>query len=161
MADWRLSYQVDALLRDRGKSVCGLSTILFYDPLRKQAWRYNFPVQRRPWVAGATLCYRREVWQQHRFGNLSQGEDTLFVWSLPRAAILPLPNHGFYVATVHEKNSSPKRTHDRWWQTASTLEIQSIIGPDFDFYENFRHITGSGRLLRATAPKSPLTPLRV
>lgn len=147
IADWRLSYQVNAMLQEPGVPVCGLSTMLYYDPARKRAWRYKFPTQRRSWVAGATLCYSKAVWQQHPFGDFDQGEDTHFVWSLPGAMISPLANHGFYVATMHSRNSSPKRVHHRWWQPASCSEIQSIMGPDFDFYEKWPEIAPShGRL---------------
>ena len=51
-----------------------------------------------------------------QFLQVNQGEDTRFVWSLPESSILPLPNQRFYVATVHEKSSSPKRTQDLCWR---------------------------------------------
>ena len=146
-ADWRLSYQANALSEETERSVCGLSTLLYYDPIRSQGWRYKFPVEQRPWVAGCTLCYRKEVWRSHPFANISDGEDTRFIWDLPGAAILPLANQDFYVATLHSRNSSPKRTRDRWWRPASISEIRTIIGADFAFYENFAEILPSQRQL--------------
>jgi hypothetical protein len=142
-ADWRLSYQVSALSQAAERSVCGLSTLLYYDPARSQGWRYKFPVDQRPWVAGPTLCYRKEVWRGHPFANVSDGEDTRFIWELSGATILPLDNHDFYVATVHRRNSSPKRTYDRWWRPASVVEIRAIMGADFAFYEDWEEILAS------------------
>lgn len=136
-AAWRLSYQVNALTQTPGKGVCGLSTVLYYDPDHDKAWAYEYPAHRRRWVAGNTLCYRKSLWQQHRFPQSNEGEDTQFLWSLPESLILPLSNHRFYVATVHEKNSSPKRTGEPWWRPCSTLEVRAIIGSDFRFYENW------------------------
>jgi Methyltransferase domain/Glycosyl transferase family 2 len=148
-ADWRLSYQVNALSDSGTKSACGLASILYYDPCRERAWCYVYPEHRRRWVAGNTLCYRKELWQRHRFPHVNQGEDTRFVWSLPELSILPLPNNKFYVATVHQRNSSPKRTHEPWWQPCSILEVQSVMGADFCFYENWSsqiavHLCGLG-----------------
>jgi len=136
-ADWRLSYQVNALGESGTKSACGLTSILYYDPCRERAWCYVYPEHRRRWVAGNTLCYRKELWQQHRFPHLNQGEDTRFVWSLPQTSILPLPNNKFYVATLHQRNSSPKRTQEPWWNPCSSLEVQSVMGTDFCFYRNW------------------------
>jgi glycosyltransferase involved in cell wall biosynthesis/GT2 family glycosyltransferase len=137
IADWRLSYQVNALSKAGGKAACGLSSVLYYDPRHDRAWRYTYPERQRRWVAGNTLCYHKDLWQKHPFPQVNEGEDTRFVWSLPESSILPLPNHNFYVATVHDKNSSPKRTQDLCWRSYSAQEIRSIIGPDFVFYEGW------------------------
>ena len=42
MADWRIGYQVRNLLQQRA-DVCGLDTLLFYDPWSDRAWRYAYP----------------------------------------------------------------------------------------------------------------------
>ena len=59
--DWyaphRLRYQVEALLRE-GADACGIATVLFYEILTGAAWKYTFPIKRRPWLYGSTLCYR-------------------------------------------------------------------------------------------------------
>jgi glycosyltransferase involved in cell wall biosynthesis len=137
--DWiaprRLTYQVDALRRGAGNRVCGLSTILYYDPANKRAWLYVYPENQRRWLAGNTLCYHKSIWQQHKFPAIDQGEDTRFVWSLPESSILPLPDHTFYVATVHRRNTSPKRTQDMRWLPRPNDEIRAILGSDLSFYE--------------------------
>ena len=137
IADWRLSYQVNALSKASGTAACGLSSLLYYDPRHDRAWCYAYPERQRRWVAGNTLCYHKDLWRQHQFPQVNEGEDTRFVWSLPESSILPLPDQRFYVATVHGKNSSPKRTQDLCWRPYSAQEIRSIIGPDFGFYESW------------------------
>src|SRR5208337_881665 len=137
MADWRLSYQVNALCKAGGKFACGLSSVLYYDPRHDRAWMYAYPERQRRWIAGNTLCYHKDLWRRHQFLLVNQGEDTRFVWSLPESSILSLPDYKFYVATVHEKNSSPKRTHDLYWRPHPADEIRSIIGSDFFFYQEW------------------------
>jgi glycosyltransferase involved in cell wall biosynthesis len=135
IASWRLSYQVSALANAKGSAVCGLSRVLYYQPADRRAWFYVYPEGQRQWLAGNTLCYHRNLWKQYPFGNVNEGEDTRFVWSLPESSILPLPDHTFYVATVHERNSSPKKTSDIRWVPRPVDEIESLLGSDFRLYE--------------------------
>jgi glycosyltransferase involved in cell wall biosynthesis/GT2 family glycosyltransferase len=137
IADWRLSYQADALAKLRGNAACGLSNLFYFDPRNGRAWMYCYPERQRRWVAGNTLCYHKDLWRQRRFHQVNEGEDTRFVWSLPEASIVPLSDHKFYVATVHDRNSSPKRTQDRCWHVRSAEEIRSLIAADFSFYESW------------------------
>jgi hypothetical protein len=134
MASRRLSYQVRELTRAGGKSICGLSQLLHFDPRQRRAWLYKYPERQKPWLAGNTLCYRLELWRGHRFPDISEGEDTRFLWSLPQSAILPLDDHTFYVATVHDQNSSPKRTQDSRWLPRDATEIAGLLGADFAFF---------------------------
>jgi glycosyltransferase involved in cell wall biosynthesis len=147
MADWRLSHQVGALSSATGKSVCGLSRLLYFDPRLLHSWFYTYPAGDRRWVAGNTLCYYKHLWQQRRFAHIDAGEDTRFIWSVPESLILTLPNHEFYLGVVHDRNASPKRTQDQRWSPFPVSGIRSLIGPDFDFYENWPG--GEGR---RTAP---------
>jgi hypothetical protein len=126
---------VSALANAKGSAVCGLSRVLYYQPADRRAWFYVYPEGQRQWLAGNTLCYHRNLWKQYPFGNVNEGEDTRFVWSLPESSILPLPDHTFYVATVHERNSSPKKTSDIRWVPRPVDEIKSLLGSDFRLYE--------------------------
>ena len=134
---WRLSYQMKALADGAGRSACGLSKVLYFDPAQKRAWLYAYPERERRWLAGNTLCYYKEVWRKHPFPNLNDGEDTRFVWSLPETAILALADHTFYAATVHRNNTSPKRTNDPRWLPRPIDQIQSMLGHDLHFYETW------------------------
>ena len=81
-ASWRVSYQVDCLSRHSSPGICGLSRVLFYEPIARQAWEYTYPLGGRPWVYGATFCYHKKFWEQHRFPDMNEGADTTYVWNL-------------------------------------------------------------------------------
>ena len=134
MADWRLTYQVNALAANPQSSACGLSSLYFCHRRGDRAWLYAHPPGDRTWIAGATMCYRKSLWRQYRFQEINEGEDTRFIWSVPPGAVLPLPDRRFYVATVHDANSSPKRTADSRWQARPASEIRQLLG---DSWESF------------------------
>jgi predicted O-methyltransferase YrrM len=134
MADWRLSYQVETLRAHPVNTVCGLTRLFFYDPTADRAWEYVYPFKNRPWVAGGTFCYRREFWQAHRFPDMNEGADTVFVWGLRDAAILAHMRHDFYVGIVHAGNTSPKRTHERAYHPVSTRTVCGLLAGDCSFY---------------------------
>jgi glycosyltransferase involved in cell wall biosynthesis len=134
MAEWRLSYQVRELLRHPPMTLCGLARLRFHDPRANQAWEYVYSASQRPWVCGNTFCYRKAFWEQHRFPDLNEGEDTVFVWHLKNANVAALPDPSFYVATLHTHNTSPKRTRGPFWHSFPVEEIRRLIGADWDFY---------------------------
>jgi glycosyltransferase involved in cell wall biosynthesis len=134
MADWRLTYQVNALAANPQSSTCGLSNLYFCHWQGERAWLYAHPPSHRTWIAGATMCYRKSLWRQFRFQEINEGEDTRFIWSIPPGAVLPLPNYLFYVATVHNANTSLKRTADSRWQPRPASEIRQLLG---DSWESF------------------------
>jgi SAM-dependent methyltransferase len=128
-APWRVRVQVDALLR-ADADACGLSRLWFYDPVVRRAWEYCYPEDELRWVAGGTLCYRRELWRRSPFPDVDTGEDTSFVWSLPPARVLPLADNRFYVATVHARNTSPRQLADPRFVPAAPEVVESLLGAD-------------------------------
>jgi glycosyltransferase involved in cell wall biosynthesis len=128
MAPHRLRYQVGELVRT-GADVCGLSRLYFYDPAGRRAWQYVYPQEGRPWLAGGTLCYRKSVWHAHRFADVSEGEDTRFVWGLRDVKLLSLDDETFYVATIHDRNTSRKRLADRRYRTVAASVVERLIDP--------------------------------
>jgi glycosyltransferase involved in cell wall biosynthesis len=139
MAEWRLSYQVQELLRQPPMTLCGLARLLFYEPRTNRAWEYIYPPteRERTWMGGGTLCYRKQFWEQHRFPEMNEGWDTVFVWGLTDTNVLPLSNHTFYVGTVHPHNSSPKRTDSLGWHAFPVQEIHRLLREDWSFYERW------------------------
>ena len=131
MADWRLSYQVRALIEGNA-AVCGLDKLYFYEPERDQAWQYVYPEGARFWVAGATLCYRKSFWRENPFPNINVGEDTRFVWGGDARRMIALADTSFYVAMVHPGNTSRKRTGDPRYQPVPTEQIRQLMGVDFE-----------------------------
>jgi hypothetical protein len=133
MAGWRLSYQVASLLNERAE-VCGLATLLHYDPAAGAAWRYVYPTGGRPWVAGNTLCYTRRFWNTNPFPDINVGEDTRFLWSNRPKKILPLADERFYVALIHPSNTSPKQTGHARWSSCPADVVMDLLGADTAFY---------------------------
>jgi glycosyltransferase involved in cell wall biosynthesis len=129
--DWhaprRLSYQAGTLAGS-GADVCGINTLLFYDPERGQAWKYDYPRGRRFWLGGSSLCYRRAFWESNRFADISVGEDARFVWGGAPDRMLALDDPTFHVGLIHSGNVSPKQTHGAFWRPYPVREIQLLIG---------------------------------
>jgi hypothetical protein len=132
--DWsaprRLRYQVE-MFRRQDVDVSGLSALFFCDPVTGQAWRYEYPAGRRPWVTDATFCYRRSFWEQVPFPDTSFGIDTSYLWQGQPKRVGVLPDPSFYVALVHPGNTSRKNVHDAWWHPRPIEEIASLMGPEW------------------------------
>src|SRR5215831_14306537 len=94
MADWRLSYQVEELLRFRA-DICGLRQLYFWGLRAENAWEYVYEAESQPWVAGGTMLYRRSLWEQSPFDEIDVGEDNSFVWSGVAKRVLPLVDRRF------------------------------------------------------------------
>jgi predicted O-methyltransferase YrrM len=136
MAPWRLSYQVESLLFQPRDTLSGLSRLLFWDPRASSAWEYIYPAGERTWVCGGTFCYRKQFWETHRHPDMNEGADTVFVWGLHGTNIAPLENHGFYVAMVHARNTSPKRTNTFGWHAFPVEQVRQLLAADVSFYED-------------------------
>jgi hypothetical protein len=136
MADWRLTYQIEAVRAHPSNTLCGLTRLYFYDPAADSAWQYVYPANERRWVSGGTFCYRREFWERHRFPDMNEGADTVFVWGLEDAEVVAHARHDFYVGVVHAANTSPKRTHDPAWHPVPVQKIYGMLEADWSFYQN-------------------------
>jgi glycosyltransferase involved in cell wall biosynthesis len=128
-APWRVRFQTEALLR-AGVDACGLSRLWFYDPIERQAWEYRYPDEGSSWVAGGTLCYRRELWQRAPFLDVDTGEDTCFVRSVRPGRLLLLGDNRFYVATVHARNTSPRQVTGPPFAPSLPDVVESLLGDD-------------------------------
>jgi glycosyltransferase involved in cell wall biosynthesis len=131
MANWRVGYQARGL---EEADICGLNRVLFFDPVAQAAWEYIYPGTTKPWVHGATLCYRKDFWKGNPFPARDAGEDLRFIWRDPNAKIKALPDNRFIAALVHPDNASSKRTDDDCWFTIPFPRIRALFGRDFAFY---------------------------
>lgn len=129
--DWyaphRIRVQLEALLAS-GAEICGIDRAFFIDPAAAAAWEYVYPPRAAPWVCGAALCYRRSYWRTHPFPETNIGEDTRFVTSAQRNQVHVMPDNRFFVALIHEANSSPKHVHDPRWQPADFAALRTLTG---------------------------------
>lgn len=124
-APWRIRYQVTALM-DTGADICGIDHVYFLDEERKRAWQYVYPHDRERWVCGATLCFRREHWQNHPFRSLYIGEDTRFVHETDLDRIAVLPETDFFIGRIHKGNTSPKQTHSSYWKAQPFEQVLAL-----------------------------------
>jgi hypothetical protein len=129
-APWRLRCQVEAL-RDAGADLCGLKTLLYFDTRSGQAWRYTYPEDHRPWLAGCSLLYTREFWRSHRFPETDVGEDTQFVWGADPRRMVTLTDPTISVFLIHDQNVAPKPTGGAWWQPHPADEVRRLLGEDW------------------------------
>lgn len=126
-ASWRLTHQVEHLMTTKA-DVCGLERVYFAGPGVDDAWLYTYPAHERPWVCGGTLCYRRVLWEQNRFPDVSIGEDNAFLWSSVVKSIVPNKDPRFYLATIHQGNTSPKTTWDSRWTRVPVEQLRDFSG---------------------------------
>jgi ADP-heptose:LPS heptosyltransferase len=142
-----VSYEVENL--ELGSfDLCGLDRAFFVNQVAGQGWEYVQPGSASRWVCGATLCYRKSFWENHRFPDVKIGEDTRFVLSARGARIGVLDDNRFFVARIHAGNTSPKGTHGGRWQECPIETMRSIVGSDWE--ELFG---GEGGLPRAPSRK--------
>jgi hypothetical protein len=88
--------------------ITGLSALNFYSAKEDAAWRYYYPPN-KSWIAGATMCYWKWVWEQSPFAEINIGEDNLFAKNnccKPHDYIM-----GF-LSDIHAGNTSPKLTYN-------------------------------------------------
>jgi len=135
--DWsrsdRISYQVDTLMK-ADASLCGIGRALYYDPPREAAWLYEYPPALHRWLAGNTLCYRKDYWARHPFPEIAVGEDVRFVWGAESSRAAVTPDHTYHVALLHAANASPKNVSGPYWRPHPVAEIHRILGADLAFY---------------------------
>jgi glycosyltransferase involved in cell wall biosynthesis len=136
--DWHASHRLDyqvRTMRETGADVCGTDRLLFYDPGGDRGLEYVYPRGARRWLAGGTLCYRREWWRTHRFDNVQVGEDGAFVAATRTARLVTLRDPTFYVATIHPGNTSPKHTSGSSWRPYPTDSLRQIVGDDWPAFK--------------------------
>jgi glycosyltransferase involved in cell wall biosynthesis len=129
---WRLSRQIGALSRSN-LDLCGSRSELFYDPAAGRAWRYDFRGPSGRFLAGATLVYRRSLWQRQPFDDVQVGEDLRFV-GRAGGAVLDLADLELAVGIIHRGNTSPKRTVGTYWRPAPEASVHRLLGDDLGFY---------------------------
>jgi|GEM_PF-871599 len=137
--DWsapdRLRRQVTSMLA-AGADLCGLSDVLRYRPLRGDAWRRRDDTDRQ--IAGASVVYRRSVWEEAGFPDVSRGEDSSFVGRLPVHRVLALPDQALMIAVVHGRNVSSLSIGTPSWRPVPLDEVAALLGADRNFYSVLR-----------------------
>lgn len=145
--DWQSAGRVGhhmAAMHAAGADVSGARSLYFYAPDRGQGWRYVWPHGRRSWAAGASLCYRRDVWERGKFAAVAAAEDTRFVWRLAATPIADVGDLDCLVALVHPGNTVRKTGSGCYWHVAPVEEIEAVLGPDAIRYRSETTIARAG-----------------
>lgn len=135
--DWaspeRVSIQVAALASGQA-DVCGVASLLYYDPASSSAWRFTWPDRLRPWAAGPSLCFAKELWSRSPFPEVAIGEDTRFVFSPAVRRISYVDRTACVVGIIHRGNTAPKSVRGPHWRRRPVREVEDVIGEDLAFY---------------------------
>jgi glycosyltransferase involved in cell wall biosynthesis len=111
-ANW-ITESVNALQQNNA-SICGLAELYFRSPSLNKCWKFTYPSTSKPWVAGATMCYKKDLWRKHPFKKMLVGEDDNFIWNCGEKVFAHNYTNGF-IATIHPENTSLKNPiSDRW-----------------------------------------------
>jgi O-antigen biosynthesis protein len=135
--DWssrdRVSVQV-AALTDGDADVCGTGSLLYYDPVGSTAWRFTWPDGLRPWAAGPSLCFRKEMWSRSPFPDVGIGEDTRFVFSPNVRQVADVRAADCVVGIIHPNNTVAKSVQGANWSARPVCEVEDLLGDDMAFY---------------------------
>ena len=135
--DWaspqRLSVQVAALTQ-AAADICGVASLLYYDPASSSAWRYTWPDRLRSWAAGPSLCFSKELWTRSPFPEVAMGEDTRFVFSPAVRRVTDVSGADCIVGIIHRRNTAPKSVRGVHWSPRPVREVEDLLGDDMAFY---------------------------
>lgn len=126
--DWypadRISRQVQRLW-EGDTELCATSRIYFLESGGARAWEYCSGGT-RPWLAGSSFAYRRSLWERQRFQAIRVGEDACFSAKVPRNRIVDLADPALVIATVHARNTSPKRQNGGGWKATDVRALLAL-----------------------------------
>lgn len=129
--DWypcdRISRQVQALQATNAE-VCGSSTQHFYNQSSDQAFCYRCEGSGPAWMG--VLMYRAGVWSRHPFESIQIAEDVKFLAGIPARLRMDLRDPALCVASIHDSNTSPKRTCGSFWHPECVDVVRAIVGQD-------------------------------
>jgi glycosyltransferase involved in cell wall biosynthesis len=127
--DWypthRVRTQAQPLIENRA-DIAGTSSLYYYDATARQAFLYRYSGA-KTWVSGNTLAYKRSLWQRNPFPDIQVGEDSAFIWGVPRASLLDLQDPALCVGSVHSANASPKNTQGAFWIPQPAEKVLSLV----------------------------------
>lgn len=138
-----ISKSVEHLL-STGAELTGLSSAYFLKQ-PDQLYRYQYENKLppfKPYVLGATMCYLKSYWENHKFKEqdperpnqpLRNGEDWYF--SLDCENIVPHEHINDFTAIIHGGNtSSGKNLNNKAYTPTSIEHLHNIMGADIEKY---------------------------
>ena len=131
-APWRLSFQLQAM--ETGIDACGVSNAFFVNSSTRECWEYVHLRKRDPWVWGATMCFRKSLWESHPFPDVDVGEDTQLLMSAYGANIVALEENRFFLGRIHALNRLPRRPFGLGWRSQPIEVAQRLLGNEWEEY---------------------------
>lgn len=130
-------------MQETGADLIGLCSGYFYQP-HTQAWQYNY-VSKMPYVMGATMAYKKRIWDKVKFKPVSQGEDALFCAAIggpyippeladtlaagPIGGIVPHAYTEGFVAMITGQNTASHKQLAQMYRV-SPLFVKEKLGKD-------------------------------
>jgi len=128
--DW-VTKQVKCLLEGEA-DICGLRKINFLCKNFEVTWTYEDDDTSKPWVYGATLCYRKSFWLKHQFEDMQTGEDNAFVLN-NNAKIISNNYSDGYLGIIHDDNIGLKINDDLKDKLQVLKWIKKIDKPELTY----------------------------
>ena len=124
--DWIARLVAELTVSDA--DVSGLDNPYFYSPALRQAWQYRYPDSvLKPWVHGATLTYKKVLWEANPFPDISVGEDCEFLWCGVNKKVTSFDFADGYIGCIHSGNTSPKHTTDGRWRSIPCERLERLM----------------------------------
>jgi glycosyltransferase involved in cell wall biosynthesis len=140
MGSGRLRLAV-AALADQQTVIAGLRTFVRYEAQLGRAWRYTPLATDAPFLAGASLVYRRDWWIGHPFPDRDVGEDAAFLGAVDESMVAVLSDDDWFVAVGHGRNTAPVNFADPRWAEIELSDVLRRFGSDASFYAAVRRGT--------------------
>jgi hypothetical protein len=98
--------------------------------------RFTWPDGLRPWAAGPSLCFAKELWTRSPFPEVAMGEDTRFVFSPAVRRVTDVRTAACIVGIIHRQNTAPKSVRGPHWNPRPIREAEDLLGNDLAFYHH-------------------------
>jgi glycosyltransferase involved in cell wall biosynthesis len=122
--DW-VSRSVGALLVSNADMV-GISQLYFRSLVDEKVYKFTYQTKsKKPWVAGATMCYWKRLWETWKFRDIVMGEDTMLI----RDSGCVVHDHGYYngfLSSIHSDNTSPRKIADSRYSLCDAEVLSSL-----------------------------------
>jgi glycosyltransferase involved in cell wall biosynthesis len=158
--DWqspdRIALEVEALTAGQS-DIVGVKRWLLFETLSGRAWSYQDLDEQGLALCGASLCYRRTLWETNRFPNVDLAEAKQFLWNARTSRIAPVVDPGILVLMLHEHNTAPLTPGGPGWSAHDQEDFRRLMGVDWHFYAaRVVRSAGTGEEFAATA--APVAP---
>lgn len=124
--DW-ISKSVQFLL-DNDADLVGLNKGYFWQPNHALRWYERKPNQ-QPFVLGATMCYKKSMWQRNKFQPIRIGEDKKFCPNAGKVMAHDYVN-GF-MCIIHGNNTSSQEAF-KVMKGLNPLKAKEVLGVNYD-----------------------------